>query len=160
MGRGRSPLGRVGGRVSDKRINSMTDSDLSLLARKYLDASKNAKDPAESQRLHDEAVRLHDIYKARRDIPAAIRGVPVNTKKVVAKGDTDLSAQLHKNGLARMTGEDRRPYRSSTSSDRLVDLQGSDGKIYTGTWNKYFNGDVEVINIMESSKKSGSRRRQ
>ncbi len=90
-------------------------------------------------------------------VPKSIKGIPVKTQTVQGRGDTDLSSQLKKNGLARMTGEDRRPYRSSTSSDRLVDLVGSDGKIYTGTWNKYFDGGVEVVNIMERSKKPGAR---
>jgi len=87
-------------------------------------------------------------------VPKSIQGANLKTSGHVTGNSLDaLNSELNKRGLAF-----KREYRSSTSHDLLMDMVGSDGKMYTGTLDRYFDGGLDVHGIKLRPYKSGSRR--
>ena len=89
-------------------------------------------------------------------IPRSIAGKSLqltDDTHVTGSSRNELNSNLNDRGLAF-----QREYFSSTSRDTLMDLVGSDGRMYTGTLNRYFDGGLELLDIKLRPDKSGSRR--
>lgn len=109
--------------------------------------------PEVSSELGQRSRNIKSAFPDARDVRQ-----PDTSRHLSADGITTINDTLRGAGFARMQGTQRGPYRSRTSSDQLIDLIGSDGRIYTGTWDRYSDGSVDVHSIKLRSKKTGARR--
>lgn len=70
-------------------------------------------------------------------------GSRVNPQQITAGSADALKSILQDKGY-RIAGGG--PYRSNTSSDMLMDIVGND-RVFTGTYNRYSDGGVELIDL-------------